>query len=29
LFLADRYCPPSADPIGNRNWRRNITLILK
>ena len=29
IFLADRYCPPSADPVGNRNWRRNITLLLK
>lgn len=23
-FLADRYCPPSADPAGNRNWKRNV-----
>lgn len=22
--LADRYCPPSVDPVGNRNWKRNI-----
>jgi hypothetical protein len=28
-FLADRYCPPSADPVGNRNWKRNIKAILK
>lgn len=26
-FLADRYCPKSADPIGNRNWKRNIRRI--
>lgn len=27
-FLANRYCPPSVDPIGNRNWKRNIRAIL-
>lgn len=27
--LANRYCPPSTDPIGNRNWRANIKSILK
>jgi len=27
-FLADRYCPPS-DSAGNRNWKRNIQLVLK
>lgn len=26
--LADRYCPPSADPKGNRNWKRNVRRIL-
>lgn len=26
-YLADRYCPRSADPIGNRNWKRNIRRI--
>jgi hypothetical protein len=26
-FLADRYCPPSADPVGNRNWKINITAL--
>ena len=26
-FLADRYCPPSADPVGNRNWKRNVRRI--
>ena len=23
-FLAARYCPPSADPAGHRNWKRNV-----
>lgn len=27
-YLADRYCPPSADPVGNRNWKANVTRIL-
>lgn len=27
-FLGNRYCPPSVDPVGNRNWRRNVKLIL-
>ena len=26
-FLANRYCPPSADPIGNRNWKKNVKAI--
>ena len=26
-FLADRYCPPSADRVGNRNWKRNIRAL--
>ena len=28
-FLADRYCPPSCDPVGNKNWKRNIRKVLK
>lgn len=28
-FLADRYCPPSVDPKGNRNWKRNIKQLTK
>lgn len=28
-YLADRYCPPSADPAGNRNWKANVTRILR
>ncbi len=27
-FLANRYCPKSADPIGNRRWKKNINAIL-
>ncbi|UOF78066.1 hypothetical protein [Caudoviricetes sp.] len=23
-FMADRWCPPSVDPIGNRNWKKNV-----
>lgn len=23
-YLADRYCPPSVDPVGNRRWKQNI-----
>ena len=28
-FLAARYCPRSADPIGHRNWIKNIQSIVK
>jgi len=28
-YLANRYVPPSVDPVGNRNWRRNIRARLK
>lgn len=28
-FLADRYCPPSVDRVGNKRWKKNITKILK
>ena len=27
-FLADRYCPPSADPNGNLHWKNNINKII-
>lgn len=27
-FLADRYCPPSADKQGNVNWKINMVRIL-
>lgn len=26
-FLADRYCPPSADRAGNRNWKNNVSKL--
>ena len=28
-FLADRYCPASVDPVGNRNWKRNVNALTK
>ena len=28
VFLADRYCPPSADRVGNKRWKTNITKLL-
>lgn len=27
-YFAARWCPASADPVGNRNWRRNWRLIV-
>jgi len=27
-FLADRYCPPSADPAGNARWKKNVRYFL-
>lgn len=27
-FLGRRYCPPAADPVGHRNWVRNVTSII-
>lgn len=24
VFLAKRYCPPSADPVGHKNWIKNV-----
>jgi len=27
-FLGNRYCPPSVDPIGNRNWIQNMEELL-
>jgi len=26
-FLADRYCPPSVDLDGNKNWKRNVPKL--
>ena len=28
-YLADRYCPPAADPIGNANWKKNVVTFLR
>jgi len=28
-YLADKYCPRSADPIGNKNWKVNIRRLVK
>lgn len=28
-FLGDRYCPPSCDAVGNRNWKRNVRSIYR
>lgn len=27
-YLADRYCPPSVDPIGNERWKKNFRSLL-
>jgi len=27
-LLADQYCPPQDDPIGNKNWKYNMVMIL-
>lgn len=27
-YLADKYCPRSADPVGNKNWKRNIHKLI-
>lgn len=26
-LMADRWCPPSVDPAGNRNWKRNVSAL--
>jgi len=28
-YLADKYCPRSADPVGNKNWKINIKRLVK
>ena len=28
-YCADRYCPPSVDAIGNKNWKTNIHKLIK
>jgi len=27
-YLADKYCPRSADPVGNKNWKINIKRLV-
>ena len=27
-FLADRYCPQSVDPVGNRRWKKNVSFFI-
>lgn len=27
-FLADRYCPLSVDPVGNKNWKNNVKKLV-
>jgi hypothetical protein len=27
-FMADRWCPASADAVGNRNWKSNFQRIV-
>ena len=27
-FMANRWCPPSADPVGNRHWIRNAKKLM-
>jgi len=29
IHFARRWCPPSADPVGFRNWTNNITKMMK
>jgi hypothetical protein len=26
--LADRYCPPGVDPVGNARWKRNVKVMV-
>lgn len=26
-YMGRRWCPPSADPVGHKNWVRNVTKI--
>ena len=26
-FMADRWCPVASDPVGNRNWKKNVKAI--
>ena len=26
-FMANRWCPVASDPVGNRNWKKNVAAI--
>jgi hypothetical protein len=28
-YLANRYCPPSVDPRGNVNWKKNVQKLME
>lgn len=28
-YLGDKYCPPSVDRVGNRNWKNNVSKLWK
>lgn len=28
-YMADRYCPPSCDAIGNKRWKYNMEQLLR
>jgi hypothetical protein len=28
-YLSLRYCPPRVDPVGNRNWVKNVKFFLR
>ena len=28
-FMANRWCPVSADPVGNKNWKRNVKILME
>lgn len=28
-FMAARWCPVAADPVGNKNWTANVTRLMK
>lgn len=27
-FMADRWCPIAADPVGNKNWKKNVKAMM-
>lgn len=28
-FLGNRYCPATVDPVGNKNWKKNIKRMVR